>query len=723
MGPGGERVAAVAATVSRVRAIARAEGETRAALERIKRELIALAAREELFPAAQFPVPAGKAGQVYRLSEDADFGFALYASAGMPGKVQPPHNHTTWAVISGVRGEEHNVFYERTDNRGTPGIGTLRRTGELTVVRGNAVAFLPDDFHTIETTGSEPALHLHLYGRSLERLPERINFEHSEGGRHAVFPASPDIAPPVVAAAAVKAMLGGAGEFAFLDVREEGEFAEAHPLFAMNLPLSRLEILVDALVPRRATPIVLVDAGDGRACRKAALALTHAGYGDVAMLAGGIGAWRDAGYELFSGVNVPSKAFGEFVEHHDGTPRREAAEVKALLDSGRRMVVLDSRPMDEFRAMSIPSGIDCPGAELLHRIFEVAPDPETLVVVNCAGRTRSIIGAQSLINAGVPNEVVALKNGTMGWHLAGLALKRGETRHAPAPSAAASRRAREAADRVAARFGVKLIDRDALARFESDAARTLYRFDVRTPEEYAGGHLPGFRHAAGGQLVQATDRYVATRGARIVLACDSGTRSIMTASWLLQMGWEAYVLDRALDHADLETGPEPRRVVGLGAGAAEGIDAVALKALLDRGEALVVDLATSLRHRDGHIPGAWWAVRGRLGHAWPKLPDAKLVVLTSPDGIVARLAAAEAASLTRSPVRVLLGGTRAWAGAGLPLETGQTRIADATTDVWYRPYDRAGGVEEAMKGYLSWEVDLVAQVERDGDARFRLSPR
>jgi rhodanese-related sulfurtransferase len=224
--------------------------------------------------------------------------------------------------------------------------------------------------------------------------------------------------------------------FAFFDVREEGEFSiKGHPLFATPLPLSRLEPRAFALLPDPGTRIVLMDSGEesqdpqwaGRANRAAAK-LSQLGYTSLAVMNGGLKAWREAGYEVFTGVNVPSKAFGEVVEHDNDTPRIDAADVQKLLDSKADMVILDSRPMPEFNNMSIPGGVDCPGAELVYRVKDFAPRPETLVVVNCAGRTRSIIGAQSLINAGLPNKVMALKNGTMGWHLAGLKVARGETK-------------------------------------------------------------------------------------------------------------------------------------------------------------------------------------------------------------------------------------------------------------------------------------------------------
>src|SRR3954447_19928917 len=281
----------------------------------------------------------------------------------------------------------------------------------------------------------------------------------------------------------LRAMLVDNDELALLDVREEQIFSEGHLLFARSVPLSRLEPRMARLVPRRATRIVLVDAADGLA-ERAAVVLAAAGYSDLHILAGGVAAWQAAGYELFSGVNVPSKAFGEFVEHHDDTPRLTAEEIKTAIDAGTDMVILDSRPMNEYRAMNIPTGIDCPGAELVYRVHDVAPRPETLVVVNCAGRTRSIIGAQSLINAGIPNKVVALKDGTMGWHLAGLTLEKGQSKHAPDPSPAGRAKAEAAAARVARRFGIRRIDRAGLERFAAERDRSLYILDVRTPEEY-----------------------------------------------------------------------------------------------------------------------------------------------------------------------------------------------------------------------------------------------
>src|SRR5438132_460669 len=137
------------------------------------------------------------------------------------------------------------------------------------------------------------------------------------------------------------------------------------------------------------------------------------------------------------------------VEHENYTPSISAEELDALMRAGTDMVVLDSRPFDEYSRVSIPTGVNVPGAELVLRVHDMAPEPDTLVVVNCAGRTRSIIGAQSLINAGVPNKVVALRNGTMGWSLAGFRPDSGKSQRAPAVSHGALAWAKSAAENVA----------------------------------------------------------------------------------------------------------------------------------------------------------------------------------------------------------------------------------------------------------------------------------
>jgi len=398
---------------------------------------------------------------------------------------------------------------------------------------------------------------------------------------------------------AVRHALLTRAEIALFDLRDEHSFAQGHPLFAAQVPVDRVAIEAPARLPRKDVIIVLYDDGEGftGAARDVLIAM---GYGNVRILDGGLNGWRDAGYELFEDVNSYAKAFGELVEHRRHTPSLPAEDVQALIDEKADIAIVDARRFDEYTTMSIPTGTSVPGAELVLRAVAVAPDPDTTIIVNCAGRTRSIIGTQSLINAGVPNRVVALRNGTIGWTLAGQSLDKGQHRRAPEPVDGLTE-ARARAGDVAYRAGVKRIDSDSLALLAADRSRTLYRFDVRQPEIYAAGHIPGFLNAPGGQLVQETDHFAPVRGARIVLADNLGIRADMSASWLAQMGWEVYVLDGGFD-ASLDRGtgdaPPPRGPEGRYKRPYEGTDnkAAAMQAYLDWEYGLVEQLARDGTH-------------------------------------------------------------------------------------------------------------------------------
>ena len=339
-------------------------------------------------------------------------------------------------------------------------------------------------------------------------------------------------------------------EIALLDVRHEAQFATGHPLFAANMAADRIALEAAVRLPRKDVPVVLYDDGEGLVA-VAAERLAALGYSNVRQLAGGLQGWNSAGYEVFEDVNSYAKAFGELVEHRRHTPSLAAEEVGALIADGANIQILDVRRFDEYATMNIPGSVSVPGAELVLRAGRAAPDPETTIIVNCAGRTRSIIGTQSLINAGVTNQVRALRNGTIGWTLAKQNLEHGSSKRG---EIGAIEGAEANARDVAYRAGVRHIGADEMAALQAQTHRTLYRFDVRSEEEYTTGHLAGFRHYAGGQLVQEIDMAAPVRGARIVLTDDRRVRADMTASWLAQMGWEVYVLEGGYD-GKLEIGP------------------------------------------------------------------------------------------------------------------------------------------------------------------------
>ena len=521
--------------------------------------------------------------------------------------------------------------------------------------------------------------------------------------------------------ATARSWLGDGAEIAFLDLREEGPHCDGHPLLAINAPYSRLELDIQRLVPRKSTRIVLVDGNDGVAAR-AAKRLEHLGYSEVYALTGGVAAWSMAGYPLFPSSNVPSKGFAEIVEIDSHTPHVTAAELHEMQRAGKNLKILDSRTVEEFNRFHVPGAQTCPGAELVYRFADLVPDPETLVVVSCAGRTRSIIGAQSLINAGVPNKVVSLQGGTQGWRLAGLDLER-DTHQAVAPVTAAGIAASEPrATAVAERYGVASIDRITLAGWQREAARrTTYLLDVRTPEEFATGHLPGSVSAPGGQLVQAIDKWVGTRGSRLVLADDHGTRAVMTAHWLKQMGWDVVVLERAFDGGELEQGPGEAPVPALPAAAI--VSAAEASALLTDGAAAIV-LGSSAAYRAGHPPGAVWTIRPRL----PKLPSRLLaqrrIVLFAEDIAVAKLALADLAELSQAQIAIVEGGLAAWRAGGFSLvETPDTPPDEERIDFVFWNHNRHGtddGAAQAMRNYLQWELDLPDEIEKDGMSGFRV---
>ncbi|CAI7641630.1 unnamed protein product [Penicillium manginii] len=505
-------------------------------------------------------------------------------------------------------------------------------------------------------------------------------------------------------------------EIALLDVREEGPFSKSHPLFALSVPVSEIEEKLPPLVPRHATPVVVYDNGEGYV-ERAVARIVALGYSDVAILDGGLVGYTRVG-EVYRDVNVPSKAFGELVESIRHTPSLSAKEAKEFLDRERNVVVLDARRFSEYSTMSIPRGRSCPGGELLYRIFEAAPSPDTTVIVNCAGRTRSIVGTQSLINGGIPNKVMALRNGTIGWTLDGLELEHRKAERIPLPSPEASLKARQHAECWAQHVGVSVIDGEKLRRLAAEEERTLYLLDVRDPDEYAQGHPKGFQNAPGGQLVQATDEWVGVRGARIVLYDTDGVRARMTASWLLQLGWEVFVLDETsiTTVSDNLPRPEPPKW-------SAPVDTVAISITVDELQALpnanVVDLARSPVYRQGHIPGASFASGPELARDLHGVNGTGPIVLTSPDGMVAGINVEYARESISREVVYLSGGTNAWIAAGHALEN-ETRWLSQPIDVYQRPYEGTDNAREAMQGYLDWEYGLVGQLANDGISCFHV---
>jgi rhodanese-related sulfurtransferase len=428
--------------------------------------------------------------------------------------------------------------------------------------------------------------------------------------------------------------------------------------------------------------------------------------------------WKAAGYALYAGVNVPSKTFGELVEHEKHTPRVTAQVLQAMREAGEDIVIVDGRPFSEYRKMNIPGGICCPNGELARRIGDIAPNPKTKIIVNCAGRTRSIIGAQTLIDFGVPNPVFALENGTQGWFLAGLKLENGADRHHRGlPKAADVGELKSRARTLAEARGVAFVSAAEARRLLDDASRTTYLLDVRTPEEFAARAVPGFAHAPGGQLVQATDQWVGTRGARLVLLDEELVRAPVTAGWLRQLGHEAYVIEGGI--AEAASLAWPQRMSPSARPEPTPMTARELASALRDGSVHLVDLRPGMTYRKGHIDGAVWSIRPRIAAALAGRD--KAVVLVADEPGVAALAALDLSEAGVRDIRLLAGGHDAARAAGLPIVETPNDPADADCiDFLFFTHRRHEGDAEAARQYLAWEIGLLGQLDAQERGAFRI---
>ncbi|MBO0740590.1 MAG: sulfurtransferase [Hyphomicrobiaceae bacterium] len=525
--------------------------------------------------------------------------------------------------------------------------------------------------------------------------------------------------PLTIDASTLKGWLSDGDEIALIDVREAGQFGQGHLFFAVPLPYSRFELGLNALVPKRDVRMVLCDGGQDAVAQRAAKRAEALGYHCVHVLSGGTAAWQRAGYTLYEGVNVPSKTFGELVEHERHTPRITAVELDAMRVAGENFVIVDGRPFGEYQKMNIPGGICCPNGELVLRIGDIAPDASTKIIVNCAGRTRSIIGAQTLIDFGVPNPVMALENGTQGWMLAGLTLEHGASRRhgdrITGNVAALAERARALGE---SRGVVWVEAEEAQAWTAGDALRTTYLIDVRTAEEFAASPVPGFVHAPGGQLVQATDQWIGVKGARILLVDGEGVRAPVIASWLRELGHEACVLAGGVAAAVAKPWPE---IASPSPPPPNTISARELADALQHEAAALIDLRPAMSYRAGHIARARWSIRPRLVSAVVHV--GKTVVLVADAPGIAALAALDLAEAGCRDIRLLAEGPQSWRGAGLSVVATPEDPPDADCiDFLFFTHGRHAGNADDARRYLAWETGLIGQLDAQERGAFRIRP-
>jgi rhodanese-related sulfurtransferase len=510
----------------------------------------------------------------------------------------------------------------------------------------------------------------------------------------------------------LKALLDGASSFALVDVREVGEYNSSHVPGASLIARRQLEFVMEQAVPFKGVHIVLCD-DDGRRATLAAATVEGLGYRHVSVLDGGINRWVTDGFSTEWGTNVPSKDFGEKVEVVHHVPEIEAKELADRMRKGEKFVILDSRTPEEFRRFCIPGGRNVPGGELALRITDLTKnlDRGTTIVVNCAGRTRSIIGTRVLQRMGLSN-VYGLKNGTAGWMLAGQSLESGADRvELPEPSPEAVAAAEAYAARVAAEDGVRSLDvAGLLEMMRRSVDETVYLIDVRTSEEYAAGHVPGFRWFPGGQAVQRADEVAVVKHCPIVFCCDRKARATLIASWYRQMGFrDVYAVEGgttawATSGRSLEHGAPPELPAGYDV-ARQNVKLVSARELRASSSTSVIFVDTSQEFARGHVPGARWVPRGWLELWIADLVPSKdtAIAVTCSDGPSAVLAAVTLRGLGYRDVVALEGGMAAWRQAGLPVEKGLSGVMTAPNDVVLAGPERNFA---DMQNYLRWEEAL-----------------
>lgn len=518
----------------------------------------------------------------------------------------------------------------------------------------------------------------------------------------------------------LKTWLQDGDELALIDVQEAGQYGEGHLFLAASVPYSRLEADIERLAPRKGVRLVLCDDGTSGVAERAAKRAAALGYDNLFLLAGGTQAWKSAGYVIYKGVNVPSKTFGELIAETAHTPSVTAKELQRMKDAGEPLIQLDGRTVAEYRKMTIPGAASCPNGELPLRVMELAKDPGIPVIVNCAGRTRSILGAQTLMAMGLPNPVYALEDGTQGWMLAGFELDRGASRkYDPLPDARSLAALQWQAEALMRRHDIAAVDVRQVRAWLEDDLRTTYLLDVRTAEEYARGHVPGSVHAPGGQLVQATDQWVAVRNARIVLidGLMSGkreqVRAPVIASWLKQMGHDASVLAGAA--TALHGAPSPARVHSVLPALAAMAPAEAAR-LQAEGGCRLIDLRASMEYRQGHVPGSVWSIRPRLAEL---ASGEGMIVLIADEALIAQAAAVDLMEAGAAAPALLEGGIRGWTDAGLKLVATPAYPPDGDCiDYLFFVHDRHAGNLQSARNYLAWEHQLVGQLDEQERAVF-----
>ena len=513
----------------------------------------------------------------------------------------------------------------------------------------------------------------------------------------------------------VRSWISDKEEVAFIDVREIGQHTNGHPFFSISIPYSLFEFNIKILVPNKQTRVILIDNNNG--ISDLVYNIAHQmGYSNISIIEGGVEEWVSAGYKLFDGINVPSKSFGELIEKYFHTPSITAKELAQKQKNNENYIVIDGRPFLEYNKMSIPKSICCPNAELFYRVSSYIKDINTEIIINCAGRTRSIIGAQTLIDFGIKNKVKALENGTQGWFLSELSLEHNKNKYLEVlPNDIETQQLQNKVLKLTNDLNIDLIDLKKAQELIIDKKKSTFIFDVTTSKTIST--KPGtIMNVPGGQLIQATDKYIGVWKATVILVDDGDLiRAGTTSFWLKKMGYEVYILKEGLLKAQTLkfTKEIDHKLIDL--------DFINLEDLVKIKKQILYDIRSSKDFCKMRIKNSIWLNRAHLYREKIKTDDPIIIItdnLEKASLIVKDLKQKDKGAI----IKVYKWNQNEITSYPSLIDvTIETLSEQNNIDFNFHTHMRHDGNKEHAKQYLEWEINLVSKMDKQELSFFKLS--
>ena len=513
----------------------------------------------------------------------------------------------------------------------------------------------------------------------------------------------------------VRSWISDKEEVAFIDVREIGQHTNGHPFFSISIPYSLFEFNIKILVPNKQTRVILIDNNNG--ISDLVYNIAHQmGYSNISIIEGGVEEWVSAGYKLFDGINVPSKSFGELIEKYFHTPSITAKELAQKQKNNENYIVIDGRPFLEYNKMSIPKSICCPNAELFFRVSSYIKDINTEIIINCAGRTRSIIGAQTLIDFGIKNKVKALENGTQGWFLSELSLDHNKNKYLEVlPNDLEIQQLQNKVLKLTNDLNIDLINLKKAQQLIIDKKKSTFIFDVTTSKTIST--KPGtIMNVPGGQLIQATDKYIGVWKATVILVDDGDLiRAGTTSFWLKKMGYEVYILKEGLLKAQTLkfTKEIDHKLIDL--------DFINLEDLVKIKKQILYDIRSSKDFCKMRIKNSIWLNRAHLYRKKTKTDDPIIIItdnLEKASLIVKDLKQKDKGAI----IKVYKWNQNEITSYPSLIDvTIETLSEQNNIDFNFHTHMRHNGNKEHAKQYLEWEINLVSKMDKQELSFFKLS--